>query len=498
MAFYDNAVQSFKDAASFSNDYIQKTVLPGIKQVQDFLFSTPDLGEKKLFVVGRPYAFNAQVDPYKRLSNYIRTKMSVIDLIPCSYTIDFKKVEESKGFGNSGVYTMDYTTKIDEFRDLCIHHGLTKPLNSHTCPWSGVRLYTTDETSATDSFNVQYKDSMFQGYVDKAGELSRNLQEVVSAVTGKTQQIAKRTGTAAGEGAARLAKYAKSSDSTSAAIQQAVTSLSDILLQGNRLTFPKIWQNTTHTGNLSATVKLVSPYGSPTAVREFIIKPLMFLIILASPQTRDGISYGNSIPLTIKAYGMNYTILGAINSITLRRGGNDTSFNIYRQPLTIDVSIDFQTLYDGFAVYNKGKDGDPKQPPDHNIFMSPRLINPNSSEIVPNEPSSPLSTMGTVLNSLRPMNLVEGNFQVYGNFIRPDRPDIPNSTVNVQLAGNVIVPSVLKTDQLNPFASVLDSAKKTTGQIGSQLNTWKSTAITSSADTLRGKIKQNFKGWGNL
>ncbi|MDX1699354.1 MAG: hypothetical protein R3250_01990, partial [Melioribacteraceae bacterium] len=56
--------------------------------------------------------------------------------------------------------------------------------------------------------------------------------------------------------------------------------------------------------------------------------------------------------LTVKGYGISYLPLATIASITLRKGGADTSFNIFRQPLSVDVSLTFQSLLPGFAVHS--------------------------------------------------------------------------------------------------------------------------------------------------
>lgn len=503
MSLVDKLVNTTNDVTSNVSNYIKDKVIPGAKDVLDFLSGSEYLNpaDKMLFTIGRPYAFNENVDPFKRLSNYIRSKMSVIDLIPCYYEIALRKMEqrvdqmkEGENPLKGGVFTVYYDAKMKEYQDLCIHHGLgtaSDMWSAGSSPYIGVRLYTTDETTSTDSFNIQYQESFLQKGANAISDLGKQLHEVTRAFSGNTNASVER-GTKAATG--KLVEK----DVMSKGVEQILLSAGDILLKGNRLSFPKIWQNTTHTGNLSAVVKLVSPYGSPTAVKQFIIKPLMYLILLASPQTRDGLSYGNTFPLTIKAYGMNHTILGAINSITLRRGGNDTSFNIYRQPLTIDVSIDFQTIYEGFAVYTLRQDK-PSMQPDWDSFNKSNLVDPNTTDYQVGTNTSPLTTMGTFLKSLQPMNLVEGDFQVYGNFLRPNRPDIPDSNVNVSLANGTSAPSSVNTSSLDPFGSVLESAKKTVGSIGLNTNSWKDIVKTPPiAETFRDKVKQNFKGWGSL
>lgn len=502
---FDELVNQAKGAASSANNYVQDTVIPGIKGIGNYLFSSPTLtGTPELYVIGRPYAFNQYVDPYKRLSSYIRTKMSVIDLIPCYYEMAFNKMQENIKEGEAfkgGLYKVDYADKIKQFQDLCWQHGLGTGPNGE-CYWSGVRLYTTDDTTATDSFNVQYQENFFQDMANKLSNMSQSikqltqLREAGGSVTGRGQETTDKGGQQIKQVVIDLLKKAGASETTSSNIGSLMDSVKD-LLKGNRVTFPKIWQNTTHTNNLSAVIKLVSPYGSPKAVKEFIIKPLMVLTILSSAQTSDGISYGNVIPLTIKAYGMNYTILGAINSITLRRGGADSSFNVYRQPLTIDVSIDFQTLFDAFAVYTHNKD-DSKPNPDWRIFTNSNYFEPSSGEI-DTTIKTPLSTMGSMLESLKPVQLVEGDFQVYGNFLRPTRTDIPGTGIgtNVNLATGIATP-VVPTSSIDSLSATLATAKNSVSNIGGRVESWATTAKTSASNIVRDKIKLNLKEWGRL
>jgi len=123
----------------------------------------------------------------------------------------------------------------------------------------------------------------------------------------------------------------------------------------------------------------------------------MYLLIIASPETSDGVSYGQPFFLTLKAYGLNYSPIGVISNITLRRGGNDSSFNIYRQPLTIDVSLEFQYAVSGFAHYNYEYNAEA------GIFGSS-----DQPEYLATEQDTALPTIGHVVKSLRPRSVDSG------------------------------------------------------------------------------------------
>lgn len=500
MGLFDSAKASLgnladqgKKAASNVTGFIQGQVIPGLKNVMNGLLSISEApADGNMIVIGKPYLFNENVDPYGRLSKYIRAKMSVIDLIPCEYEIAFYKMKKAATEGGNpaagGPFKISYEKKIKEFNDICRLHGLGQKTTYY-----GIRLYTTDGTTATDSFNIQYKDNFFQSKVDSLTEKVRSMTEIIRSVTANSAALADKANKGVAGGIKAGAEKFGASKDLQNTIEQMMLSLGDIVLKGNRLVFPKIWQNSTYNNALSAQIRLISPYGHPKAIKQFIIKPLMFLLFLASPQTSDGLSYGNCIPLTIKAYGMNYTVLGSINSITLRRGGEDTSFNVYRQPLVVDVSIDFQTLFEGFAVFKPpAEEEKDKYTPDYYVFGEGRLEDPTSGVIdqsVLQEINHPLMTMSKFLTSLQPINIgvTEGDFQVYGNFLKPDKPDMPKSGI-IGGGGGGVVSAATNPSELDPFSYALKSAKDTSEQLGFNVKN-----LSSVGDVIKSKFRNNFK-----
>ncbi len=463
--------------------YIKENVVTGVKNVVDGLLAASEpVGEGIIITIGKPYAFNQNVDPYGRLSNYVKTKMSVIDLIPCQCEINLTKLKRVKEGENpllGGFFRVSYDEQIKIFNEICELHGLK---NKEDPKFYGLRLYTTDGTTATDSFNIQYAENILQQSVNSLSDFVRKLHDAFRSFGINSIEFQQKS----------TAQMVGKVDNS--AVQKALMSLADILVKGNRLSFPKIWQNSTYTSNLSAQIRLVSPYGHPRAIKEFILRPLMLLIILAAPHTSDGLSYGNCIPLTIKAYGMNYTVLGSINSITLRRGGDDTCFNIYRQPLVVDVSIDFQTLLEGFAVYRplpSNLKQYESQIPDYKVFKQSKISDPTTATIDSNalkDVEFPLPTLGTILRSLQPFSLVDGHFQVYGNFRRPDKYDLPKTGIVGSLASGAMAESATNLAELDPFSYALKSAKSTAEKLGLDAKT-----LSNVDDVLKSKFKNNFK-----
>ena len=477
-----------------------------------------------LVPIGRPCRFNSIIDPQQRFGNYLRTKMSVIDLIPVDYSVDYtlltgmaneqsaREKDPNKSSSNKNpvksIYKINYDKKIEQFQGLIAHHGLPKGPGDGYC---GIRLYTTDDTTANDSISVNYKDSTFQGFADKLTDMGQKYRDFATSIMGTgaedvSNKINKAATNATGEIIGKLGG--------NKAIQNLMESLTsgivDITLKGNKITFPKIWQSTSYNGHLSVNIRLVSPYGHPNAVKEFILKPLSYLILLAAPRTVNGATYGGSFPVTIKGYGLNYTVLGAISSITFRRGGSDTSFNLYKQPLTLDISIDFQTLFDAFAVFDPTVFGkDLKQ--DQYIFKDTMLTDPTSSLnlYTKSESTHLMTSLGTILKSFRPVIINDTSVdpQVYGSFTPPDRSQIPEAASFTPLTGNLgsvisgavsnignfaslitNAPSLIQSGLAN---AVYNTAKGSVGSIASTASGWISKG-PAAASTVANTIKGNF------
>lgn len=447
--------EAFSDSKGFVKDKSD--------QNKESLTPTPwqaDKSQNDLFAMGRPCRFNQTIDPQRRFGNYLRSKMSVIDLIPVDYGVDFTRmadmITKDKGTLSEGIYSLGYEIKIKLYKALCDYHGLK--------PYAGVRLYTTDDTTASDTIQVQYKDSTFQGLTDKMTEFGQGFRNVTQSVLGeaKSNEFVDSTQGTIHNTTKKLSAEFGATSGLSELLAGISNVASDMVMSGNKMTFPKIWQSSSYNGNLSVNVRLISPYGHPKAIKEFIMKPLSYLLLLAAPQTVNGITYGGSIPVTIKAYGLNYTIVGSLASITFRRGGSDSSFNLYRQPLTLDLSLEFQTLFDAFAVYDPSVLGK-KLKADKKVFWNENLSDPGPLNMYNHENNNNLmTTLGTILASFRPVKVTDMNVnpQVYGMFVPPSRSDIPDAPSFTPFTGNLGSAISGAVSNIGTFASLITNAPK--------------------------------------
>ncbi len=489
-----NLSKAFSDAKGLVTDQTN-TNKKNLKVSTPWTVSDTDKNLQDLFMIGRPCKFNNIVDRYNRFGNYLRSKMSVIDLIPVDYGVDLKRMTEmvagkvDSTNNKVSIYSIGYQEKIALYKRLCKYHGLKE--------YVGVRLFTTDDTTASDTIQVQYKDSTFQGLSDSLSSAGQSYRDAANSLLGSHAQEFSNKVTTAG---AEMAQKATDSLGGGPGLQELMKGVAsvagDMVMRGNKMTFPKIWQSSTYNGNLSVNVRLVSPYGHPKAVKEFILKPLSYLILLSAPQTINGVTFGGSIPITIKAYGLNYTVLGSISSMTFRRGGSDSSFNLYRQPLTIDISIEFQTLFDAFAVFDPQNENNPLNlKTDKDIFKSPMLSDASSLNMyTPENKNNMMVSLGTILASLRPVRIVGMDMnvdpQVYGMFEPPTRTDIPDAPSFTPLTGNLGSSISGAVSSIGSFASMVTNAPKLIQQ-------GLSNAVYNTAKGTVGSISSSASGYIN-
>lgn len=351
----------------------------------------------KLFKIGKPSKFSQNVDPKSRIQEYIESKMSVIDLIPCDYLIPLAKAFISKNKdGKIDIIdalapAISYAQAVERFQIISKVYGLPPG-------FGGLRLYLTDDTTSTDEFSSSYTDNILKSAFNKAVDKTRTFRDLGRSVTSAYDEWARGIGAKAGGGLGKLLEVGAGALGVDADIESLGAAIGTAVAAGNKISLPKLWSDSTYTPNMSAVVKLVSPYGHPSAIKEFIIKPLMYLLIMAAARTSDGISYGQSPKMTVKGYGTANLPLAHISSISLRRGGSDTSFNIYRQPLSIDVSIQFQSLMDGFAVFTK----ETKDKKNNSIYNDTDKII-GDLDVATAGTRALFPTLGTVVDSLRPV-----------------------------------------------------------------------------------------------
>ncbi len=345
--------------------------------------------------IGNVLKLRDEIDPDLRVTKHIRANLATVDIIPVDYNLQLGAVNRKNG-GMAIVY--DFLTPMRVYEKICKHYNLPGS-------YGGIRLWLTDETQAFEDFSQSFDNNIIETAVNTLSGIGNQLKHIIKSVGNSnaihdaifkdgpkiagsfTRDIANGLGLDKISTGDPNTVGSKLSDILSGGAETAA----EIVLQGKQVSLPKIWKTSEYKPTFTMNLKLVAPYGHPECIKHFITQPLLHLMILSSPRSTDGLSYGLFQPVRIKGYGMANVNLGAIDNIQIRRGGRETAYNVYKQPLILDVSINVIPLSDGFAVM------------DHYGPKDIATFNEASKPYAENITETPaITTLGNIIQSLRP------------------------------------------------------------------------------------------------
>lgn len=313
----------------------------------------------ELKIIGNPIVLRSQIDSKKRTTQKFRKFMKIVDIVPVKFNLDFSQLATDTQ-GNA--VNLNFNDAIKDFKDKQAAYGLSNT------DISGLRLLLTADTVAQEDVTNNFQENKIESLINSLGGYSPAFRDLIKSVGGisgiqKTaeevlpsvseklgfnkKQTEEFLGTASGA-------VSESTNNSGGAFLQAgkrlVRGLTDLVVQGRHASLPKIWQQSTYNPSLSLAVRLVSPYGTQTSIEKFIVEPLVYLLLLASPNSRDGLTYGNPPYVHIQAYGITNINLGYIESVSFRRGGDEVTYNKHKQPLFLDISLSIRPAMTGFAA----------------------------------------------------------------------------------------------------------------------------------------------------
>jgi len=280
----------------------------------------------ELMEIGNFIKLDEKIDQESRVTNYVRNNLAVVDLLPVDYKLTIANL------GNAEWATeYQFESAQKPFQESCDKYGL------ESC--KGLRLWITDDTTAVDDISSDFELNVIEKAMNSVAGFSTKIKAIRSLVMSGGSNYAEE-----------MKKKMISANSDNGAISSATETAAGMILQGKKVGLPKIWSSSRYDPTLSLNLKLVSPYGNPESIMNYIVKPLTYLLVLGSPKTNDGVSYGLVKPIKVTAYGISNMNLAFIRNINIRRGGRESSYNIHRQPLVIDVSMTISPLVEGFAA----------------------------------------------------------------------------------------------------------------------------------------------------
>lgn len=397
----ENMADTVKRKADEAIDKVDKIKDKTIKEISDSQF----VGDYRVEEIGKPFKFSEFIDPEERTYKFLATRMNIVDLYPCNYAQAYAYNSENKK--SIFKYAIGYEAAMNRYKRMCIDYLGAAAVN----PPSGVRLFLTDDTVVTDGVMTNYQPNFFQNLADGVSKFAQSITNIGRSMHSYSYDkfvdsaISSIDTNAISNKVASMGLSDKHSDMFGG-IVDGLKEGAAIVLKGNRLSLPKIWSESSYTPSFSVTTKLFSPYGSPKAIQEFIIKPLTMILLMGVPHTEDMVSYGKPFALTIRAWGSSYLTLGGITSITLQRGGSDTLYNIYKQPLVINVNIEFTSLVDGIAAFatDRKELEIPKYEKESYAGTGHVLtLNSNSQSIDGEILPTVMPTLGNIIRSMQPV-----------------------------------------------------------------------------------------------
>lgn len=310
--------------------------------------------------IGNCLALRTAIDPSHRATKYIRSYLGTVDIVPVDYTLSLNVLNQDAG---GWAVEYNFESAIAKYKEICGHYNLPKT-------YSGLRLWLTDDTQAHEEFKHQFDNNIIENAINKISGFGRSIRQLVQStgvndnvMNSMRSKLQNTVGNATQEGVKYigdlLGKYKKGTEGAflqqiENAVTQGVKTAAGIVFEGKQVSLPRIWKSSEYAPVVTFNIKLVAPYGHKEAIKTFIINPILYLLILTAPRSKDGLSYGLYQPVRVKGYGITNINLGAIDSVTIKRGGKATSYNVWKQPLTVDVAISVRPLADGFAVMEKG------------------------------------------------------------------------------------------------------------------------------------------------
>lgn len=303
--------------------------------------------------IGNLLQIREEIDKLHRATDAIRSRFFVADFIPLRYNLNYKCLQSSEA-----AVSYNFADAILEFQTLCDDYNMDNK-------FAGVRLWMTDDTTVTENFSNEYSENAIQSKIAAVSGVGQQLRDFAKASGTEINEVLRSLSEFAGNKAAQTSAMAVEKmggdqnimQATSDSVSGLLGTAAELVLQGKAISLPKVWKNSTYNPAVSFTVKLVSPYGSPKAINKYILEPLLYILLLTSPRTVDGLSYGLPRPIRVRAYGLTNINLGMVQNVTVNRGGGSSTFNQYKQPLTVDVVLTVSPLTDGFAAMSgKNKD----------------------------------------------------------------------------------------------------------------------------------------------
>jgi hypothetical protein len=226
----------------------------------------------------------------------------------------------------------------------------------------GVAFYINSETQISDNFTNSTGPSGIASKINDLSNMGRELNFILGAsgaIAGGNdgnddgQKNKNTTGLLAngvdalGAGAQKLLPGGD--------LIKAISNGISTVIQGGRLIFPEIWNDSSFSRDYDIDIKLVSPECDPVSLYLNIIVPLLHLVGFVAPRSTGPNGYNS--PFLVRAFykGMFNCDMGIVSSMSISKGG-EGDWSPYGVPTVVDVHFTIKELYGTMAITDNDKD----------------------------------------------------------------------------------------------------------------------------------------------
>jgi hypothetical protein len=292
--------------------------------------------------IGIPVGLDSNADRGGTITNKMKKYMNLIDLIPVDWSLTYPQVDPDKP--RKGCVKLTYDSAITNYQNKCVQYGLF--------PTKGLRIWNILSAPSAEQFTNSVEDNEISKKANSLSANTNNLRHMLKSVGYNPNDALELVKTEAQRFTNTLAPGVQNFVKK-AGQSPIVGLLSNIIAEGKQFSLPKIWTSADYSSSLQITIRLASPYGDPLSILENVLKPLLYILILASPESDDGLSYGHGTYVQVFAYGCSNMDLAMITTVAVNRGGSDITFNKYGQPLSVEVQLTLTPMLTGFSsVYS--------------------------------------------------------------------------------------------------------------------------------------------------
>jgi hypothetical protein len=224
----------------------------------------------------------------------------------------------------------------------------------------GIAFYINSENQVSESFTNSTGQSMIAGKINGISDLGREvnfLMGTASSLVGgaldkEVKEGQKSTDIAAADYNDKWANAWKSNPgSRISTIIGNLTNGMKTVIQGGKLIFPEIWNDSSFSRDYEISVKLVSPDCDITSLYINIIVPLIHLVCFTAPRSVSTNGYAS--PFLVRAFykGMFNCDMGIITSLSINKG-SEGCWSPAGIPTAVDVQFTIKELYGTMSISN--------------------------------------------------------------------------------------------------------------------------------------------------